>query len=97
MRRVLAAIVMATAVATPSFAVEYQGYGDTGWNWYDKRDCCEEAVALAQDHSILQCENAGGTAKIRSGSSRGLCDWDARGDGFDRIYRCTASTAVYCR
>lgn len=90
---VLAAILL----ATPAWAVEYQGYGDTGWTRYDKRECCEEAVLLAQDDSMRQCENAGGVPKIRSGSSRGLCDWDARGDGYDRVYRCTASTAVYCR
>jgi hypothetical protein len=96
MRIVLAALA-AVVIATPAFAVEYQGYGDTGWNWYDKRECCEEAVFLAQDDSVRQCQNAGGVAKVRTGSTRGLCDWDARGDGLNRVYRCTASTAVYCR
>jgi len=87
----------ATLAAVPALATEYKGWGDTGWNWYDKRGCCEEAVWLAQEDSIGQCENAGGTAKVRSGSTRGLCDWDARGDARDRIYRCTANTSVYCR
>jgi hypothetical protein len=97
MRRALLMVGMLAGLASPAFATEYQGYGDTGWNWYDKRDCCEEAVFLAQDDSFRQCENAGGAPKVRSGSQRGLCDWDARGDGMDRVYRCQAKTSVYCR
>jgi len=91
------AISLLASVLTASSALAYQGWGDTGWNWYDKRDCCEEAVWLAQEASIRACEDAGGTAKVRSGSTRGLCDWDARGDGRDRLYRCTADTDVLCR
>ena len=46
---------------------------------------------------IAVAYDAGGAPKVRSGSTRGLCDWDARGDGNDRIYRCTATADVYCR
>lgn len=95
--RVILAVGAILSVATPAAATSYEGWGDTGWNWYDKRDCCEEAVWLAQEDSIGMCENAGGHAKVRSGSTRGLCDWDARGSGRDRLYRCTAKTSVYCR
>ena len=83
--------------ATPALATSYKGWGDTGWNFYDKRECCEEAVWLAQEDSIRLCEMAGGNAKVRSGSTRGLCDWDARGGTRDRVYRCTANAEVYCR
>lgn len=97
MRRAVTIVAIVTGLAGPAFATEYAGYGDTGWNWYDKRDCCEEAVLLAQDDSFRQCENAGGAPKVRSGSQRGLCDWDARGGTNDRIYRCQAKSSVYCR
>ena len=97
MRRALLIFGMVAGLATPAFATEYAGYGDTGWNWYDKRACCEEAVFLAQDDSFRQCQAAGGAPKVRGGSQRGLCDWDARGDLDDRVYRCQAKTSVYCR
>src|SRR4051812_8698090 len=104
MKRLTQVLVAAAAVTTILFltpaaapATEYKGWGDTGWSFDNKRDCCEEAVWLAQDDRIGQCESAGGHAKVRSGTTRGLCDWDARGGGRDRVYRCTANTAVYCR
>lgn len=93
----VAVALIASALVTPALATSYKGWGDTGWNFYDKRDCCEEAVWLAQEDSMIQCENAGGAPKVRSGSTRGLCDWDARGGTADRIYRCTATADVYCR
>jgi len=94
----LAALTLAqiSAPAT-ALATSYGGWGDTGWNHYDKRECCEDAVWLAQEDGILSCEAAGGSAKVRSGTTRGVCDWDARGSGRDRVYRCTAKADVYCR
>lgn len=91
---VLAGQAMAPAAASAS---SYGGWGDTGWNHYDKRECCEDAVWLAQEDGIMRCEATGGVARVRSGTTRGLCDWDARGSGRDRVYRCTAKTDVYCR
>lgn len=100
--RKLCAITAVFAIATvatvaPAMAGGYQGWGDTGWTYYDKRECCEEAVWMAQDESARACLDTGGNPKIRSGTSRGLCDWDARGGTHDRIYRCTAKTTVDCR
>jgi hypothetical protein len=88
---------IAAAVPAPALAEYFAGYGDTGWSFDNKRDCCDEAIALAQDHSMLLCENAGGHARVRSGSRRGNCESDARGNGRHRIYRCTARADVYCR
>lgn len=78
-------------------AATYEGYGDTGWGFDNKRDCCEEAVWLAQDNAAASCEDAGGQPKVRSGSARGSCDWDADGDAFNRVYRCKARARVDCR
>ncbi|MBI5507049.1 MAG: hypothetical protein HY899_19855 [Deltaproteobacteria bacterium] len=86
------ALAPATALAS-----SFGGWGDTGWSHYDKRECCEDAVWLAQDDAAARCEASGGVPRIRSGTTRGLCDWDARGGGSDRVYRCTAKTDVYCR
>ncbi len=85
------------AATPPAGAESYQGWGDTGWSFDNKRDCCDEAVWLAQDDSARLCEMSGGHPRIRSGSSHGLCDWDSRGSGRERVYRCTARTEVYCR
>lgn len=96
-RIVLAAALLVATSATTALATSYEGYGDTGWTFDNKRDCCEEAVWLAQEDSIRRCEEAGGVPRVRSGSTRGLCDWDARGDSWNRVYRCTATSSVYCR
>lgn len=92
-------LALLALLAAPGLAeaASYKGWGDTGWNFDNKRDCCEEAVWLAQEDSIRQCLDAGGRPKVRSGSTRGLCDWDAEGSSFDRVYRCTANSEVYCR
>ena len=100
LRTVFAALLaFATVVsaAAPAAAGSYKGWGDTGWSFDNKRDCCEEAVWLAQEDSIARCERTGGWAKVCSGSTRGLCDWDARGNGDNRVYRCTAEASLYCR
>ena len=89
--------VVPVLMARSVLAESYQGWGDTGWEFDNKRDCCEEAVWLAQEDSARLCEMSGGHPRIRSGSARGLCDWDSRGSGYDRLYRCTARADVYCR
>jgi hypothetical protein len=94
--RSVAAVALLLAASTAG-ASNYQGYGDTGWTHDNKRDCCDDAGWLAQDESAWQCEQVGGHPKIPSGSVRAHCDWDSRGSGRDRVYRCTATTSVYCR
>ena len=93
----VSAVAMLLLAGAAAMAASYHGFGDTGWDFENKRDCCEEAVWLAQEDSMRLCEMAGGHPKVRSGSTRGICDWDARGSGRDRLYRCTAKADVYCR
>jgi hypothetical protein len=103
-RAALAAIValLAFVPLTPGTAVpaSYAGFGDTGWNFEDKRICCQSAVSLAQSESIRLCERAGGDARLfpagNTKGTRGLCDWDGKGNGFNRVYRCIARTDVHC-
>lgn len=100
-RPAVVAVLLAVsgALLTPPAALAgtYQGWGDTGWSHDNKRDCCDDAIWLAQDEAIAACEDAGGRARVRSGSTRGTCDWDARGSSFDRVYRCKAQSSVDCR
>lgn len=106
-RFIIAAIVAAIWAfaplipTTPASAVSYSGFGDTGWTNANKRDCCRSALALAEQDSIYHCAFAGGEAKLyppanRKGT-RGDCEWDGRGDGMNRVYRCTAKTDIYCQ
>jgi hypothetical protein len=81
----------------PAAASDYTGWGDTGWKHDNKRDCCEDAVWLAQEDSIRRCELAGGQARVPSGTMRGFCDWEARGDRRDEVFRCKAEAKVACR
>ena len=48
-------------LAQNAFAGQYQGRGDTGWTHTDKRECCNEAIALAQHDSAAVCQNVGGS------------------------------------
>jgi hypothetical protein len=91
-----AAALFVAAAFVPSAAHAYQGYGDTGWTEDNQRDCCDDAVADAQQDSANACTNAGGQPKIRSNFDRGLCNWNAQGDGDDTVYRCTATADVDC-
>lgn len=91
-----AAVLVVAMVAIPGAARAYQGYGDTGWTEDNQRDCCDDAVAAAQQDSANACINAGGHPKIRNQFSRGMCDWQAQGDGDDQVYRCTATADVDC-
>ena len=100
-----ARIVLATlAVVSASMLVfagaaraeSYQGSGDTGWTEDNQRDCCDDAVDLAQQNSAAMCRNAGGEPRMHFSSNRGLCDWDEDGDGDDQVFRCTATAEVDC-
>jgi hypothetical protein len=92
----LAAAVLCLAMAGAAAAAEYEGSGDTGWNWDNQRDCCDDAVSLAQNDSAVRCRDSGGAPRINPGSARGMCDWDAQGDLDNQVYRCRATANVAC-
>jgi hypothetical protein len=86
-------------LAVPVFAgaASYVGYGDTGFGFSNKGECCEEAVYIAQENSARDCERAGGYADFRRSSARGRCDWSTkRGADGRPVFRCTASAQVRC-
>jgi hypothetical protein len=87
----------AVVAAAPLQAAQYPGWGETGWCCYSKRECCEEAVALAQEASARNCEMAGGTPRP-SGARRGSCSWEwIQDEGGSALYRCASEAVVHCR
>jgi len=84
----------------PATAGQYPARGDTGWIHTSKRECCNDAVARAQEASALACDTAGGSpAPPRGGvHRRGSCAWEsAVDDDGVTIFRCQADASVWCR
>ncbi len=97
-RTLLATVAGAVLLtAAPLQAAQYPGWGETGWCCYSKRECCDEAIAIAQEASAWNCEMAGGTPRP-SGSRRGSCSWELTQDeSGSAIYRCASEAVVHCR
>jgi hypothetical protein len=103
MRRTLwtAALVSAALLAASSRSVkasEYPGWGDTGWVYASKRECCKAAIAIAQEYSMEACINVGGLPRPMRGAARGSCEatWTQAPEG-GLLYRCVAESSVWCR
>ena len=94
-----AAVVLAiVAGAEIAGATSYPGWGDTGWVYASKRDCCDGAIAIARDYSIQACFDTGGTPRTEFAAQRGTCrsEWMQTGDG-TVLYRCYGEASVWCR
>jgi hypothetical protein len=85
-------------IAVDARAAQYQGWGDTGWVYASKRDCCNSAIAIAQEYSMNACVTSGGVPRPTTGMRRGNCQWDWTQDGAgNMLYRCYGEAAVWCR
>jgi hypothetical protein len=93
----LGAIALGAATAS---AGQYPGRGDTGWVVAGKRECCNEAIAQAQNDSAATCQMVGGTPNPMRGGvqRRGFCQWESAVDD-DGVthFRCYAEATVPCR
>jgi hypothetical protein len=92
----VAAAVLVLAMS--AHAAQYPGWGDTGWRYTSKRDCCYAAIDIAAGYSAQACLNAGGIPDSFAGASqRGTCsaEWTQSGDSL--LYRCHGEAAVWCR
>jgi len=88
------------AVAGAASARQYPGRGDTGWVYAGKRECCNEAIALAQQDSAAVCLNVGGKpSPMRGGvQRRGSCAWQStQDDAGEVLFRCQSEATVLCR
>jgi hypothetical protein len=80
-------------------AGQYPGWGDTGWVYASKRDCCTAAIEIAASYSAAACTNSGGMpAPFRGAAERGTCkaEWRQGGQG-SLLYRCLGEASVWCR
>ena len=90
------ALVLCCAIAE---AAQYPGWGDTGWIYASKRECCNEAIDIAAEYSANACVTAGGMPRPFAGASqRGTCssEWNQDEDG-SMMYRCYGEASVWCR
>jgi len=90
------ALVLCGAVVE---AAQYPGWGDTGWIYASKRECCNEAIDIAAEYSANACVTAGGMPRPFAGASqRGTCssEWNQGADG-SMMYRCYGEASVWCR
>jgi hypothetical protein len=94
----LAFAIAVLLAAGPASAAQYPGWGDTGWVYASKRDCCLGAIAIAQDYSAQACVDSGGRPRPTTGQQRGNCqaEWMQDPDG-NMLFRCYGEAAVWCR
>lgn len=95
----LALALLGLSLATVAGAAGYQGWGDTGWNYYSRRDCCDGAIAIAQQYSSDACLDSGGVPRPPfNGGQRGSCtvQWMQTDDG-GMLYRCSGEATLWCR
>ena len=90
------ALLLAFAAGTR--ASEYPGWGDTGWVYGSKWQCCRAAINIASQYSEQACATAGGRPDPFAGEAqRGDCNsqWTQDADG-NVLYRCYGQAAVWC-
>jgi hypothetical protein len=98
-RGLLAAAILLVGAAATASATEYPGWGDTGWIYANKRDCCNEAIAIASQYSAQACVTAGGApTSFTGGGQRGSCTSQfMQDDDGVMMYRCYGEASVWCR
>lgn len=86
-----------TAIGGGASASTSIGYGETDYEYANRRECCEAASLAAQDAGASQCRARGGYPTL-SRNVRGFCDTRTGRDGRGRaIYACTSKVTVNCR
>ena len=100
-RAILLASAAATLVVVPPIAraAQYPGWGDTGWVYASKRECCSAAIAIAQEYRAQACLNTGGVPRpLTGGGQRGVCssEWIQDAEG-GVLWRCYGEAAIWCR
>lgn len=91
------ATALVILAGTGARAAQYPGWGDTGWVFASKRECCNEAIAIAADYSAQACINTGGVPRRFAGASqRGTCSSEWMQYEGALLYRCYGEAAVWC-
>ena len=92
------AVALLLAFAAGARASEYPGWGDTGWVYASKRECCNAAIGIASQYSEQACTTAGGRPSPFAGEAqRGSCSAQWTQDaGGNVLYRCTGEASLWC-
>src|SRR5262249_60906307 len=69
-RDAILAIMTLLASATVAGAAQYPGWGDTGWGYASKRECCNAAIEIAAANSAQACIDIGGGPRPFAGASQ---------------------------
>ena len=80
-------------------AAQYPGWGDTGWVYAGKRECCNAAIDIAASYSAQACLDVGGVpSPFRGAAQRGTCkaQW-MQDETYGLLYRCSGEASVWCR
>lgn len=97
-RTAVPAVALFLVVAAGVEAAEYPGWGDTGWIYASKWQCCNEAIGIASQYSEQACMTSGGRPSPFAGEAqRGSCSaqWTQDADG-NVLYRCSGEASVWC-
>jgi hypothetical protein len=92
------ALLVVAASAGLARASEYPGWGDTGWVYESKRECCNYAIEIASQYSEQACTTSGGMpSPFVGGGQRGSCSsqWTQDDNGYT-WFRCYGETSVWC-
>jgi len=86
-------------LAAEARAKEFPAWGDTGWVYASKRECCNAAIVIAQEYSAAACVDLGSVPRpMHGGVQRGSCTWESAKDADGTtLYRCYGEAAIWCR
>ena len=92
------ALLCLLTIAGTAGAEQYQGWGDTGWVYASRRECCNAAIEIATAYSEQACMNTGGRPNgFRGGGQRGSCQVEWTQDEYNQtLFRCSGEAAVWC-
>ncbi|HYV57052.1 MAG TPA: hypothetical protein VE911_05890 [Candidatus Nitrosopolaris sp.] len=96
--RAVVAVVLLVGFAAGVRATEYPGWGDTGWVYASKRECCNDAIGIASQYSEQACTTSGGyPSAFEGGGQMGTCSsqWTQDPAG-NLMYRCYGEASVWC-
>ena len=97
-RTAAAAVICLLLGGGAARAAQYPGWGDTGWVYASKRDCCNAAIDIAAQYSAQACISAGGVPRSFAGASqRGTCSAEWMQYEGSLVYRCYGEASVWCR
>src|SRR6266850_3813676 len=92
------AVAALVVVGSRARAAQFPGWGDTGWNYASKRECCTAAIEIAAEYSAQACVATGGVPRPFAGASqRGTCSAEWTQHDGAVLFRCDGEASVWCR